>query len=304
VEKGRLGAMPVPLNLSSLPEIAPTDELLDSITGHYANSTIFMRVQKQSNALNLDRYDAVTKSWINIVTGLKLRDDDRFASDDAPSQSFSFIKADGRQYLVNRFVDGLGHYQDDLISAQQVAAAGDLPAAWSGRTGKKWLMTNEHPEYSDKWANPLMQLPAVDNLLFARTGGLQVVNPLPSDTTAGMMLLIPQKNGKELDEVVIETRSNEEWIRFGSYLYRPQETLPALVSETVTIGADGLAQWRSVKITGSKTIIITPATDEGYWRIYNSDLQLKETGKGTRSVTLSTGTYYFLFHSTASVLVK
>jgi len=304
VEKGRLGAMPAPLNLSPLPEKVPTDELLNSIAGYYANNSTLIRVQRQSNALDLARYDAGTKSWINLMTGLKLRDEDRFACDADPSQAFSFIKADGRQYLVNRFVDGLGHYQDDLIVAQQVAAAGDLPAAWSGRTGKKWLVTNEHPESPDKWATPLMQLPAVDNLLFAWTGGLQVVNPLPSDITAGMMLLIPQKNGKELDEVVIETRNNEEWIRFGSYLYRPQETIQALVSETVTIGVDGLAQWRSVKITGSKTITITPAADDGYWRIYDSAFQLKETGKGTRSVTLSTGTYYFLFHSTASVLVK
>ena len=92
-----------------------------------------------------------------------------------------------------RSVEGYGHYQDDLIYGQQVAAAGVLPAAWSGRLGKKWLMTNEHPEYSAKWASPLMQLHAVDNLLFADAGGLQIVNPFFSDSRAGMMLLIPQK---------------------------------------------------------------------------------------------------------------
>jgi hypothetical protein len=300
-EKGRIAEMPTPLNLSPRPEKTPTDELLNSVSDYYANNNTLMRVQKQSNSLNIASYDTNLNGWKDLMTGLKLRDDDCFSSDDNPSESFSFKTAEGRQYMVIRSVGGYGHYQDNLIYGQQVAAAGAIPAAWNSRLSKKWLMTNEHPEYSDKWASPLMQLTAVDSLLFANTGALQVVNPFFSDSRAGMMLLIPQLNGKELDDVVIETRTGEEWICFGSYLYRPQETMQALSNGTVIIGAEGLAEWRSIDATGTKTVTIIPAVAGGRWKIYTSDFTKMETGEGTKSVTLSGGTYYLLFHNTANV---
>jgi hypothetical protein len=129
------------------------------------------------------------------------------------------------------------------------------------------------------------------------------VNPFFSDSRAGMMLLIPQMYGTELDDVVIETRAGkEEWIRFGSYLYRPQETIQELSNGTVTIGAEGPAEWRSLDATGiTKTVTITPAVAGGRWKIYDSNFKQIETGEGTKSVTLSGGTYYLLFHDTATV---
>ena len=175
--------------------------------------------------------------------------------------------------------------------------------AWNSRLGKKWLMTNEHPESSDRWASPLMQLPSVDNLLLSHYWtGLQVVDPFLSDSRAGMMLLIPQMYGTELYDVVIETHAGEEWIHFGSYLYRPQETIQALINGTVSIGAEGLAEWRSLDTTGmTKTVTITPAVADGRWKIYDSNFIQIEMGEGTKSVTLSAGTYYLLFHNTANV---
>lgn len=301
-EKGRIAAMPVPLNLSPRPEKTPPEELLNSVSGYYARNDTFMRVRRQSSTLNVAYYDTSINDWKDTITGLKLRDDDRFTSNADPSQSVSFKTAGGRRYLVIRTVSGYGHYQDDIIQGQQVAAAGTLPAVWESRLDKVWLMTNEHPEYSGKWEYPLMQLIAVDNLLFANTGGLQVVNPFFSDSRAAMMLMIPQKYGKELDDVVIETRSVEEWIRFGSHLYRPQETIPALSSGTVTIGTEGLAEWRSLGVPGmTKTVTIAPVAAGGRWKIYNNDFTKMESGEGTRSVPLSSGKYYLLFHNTANV---
>ena len=300
-EKGRIAAMPAPLTLTPRPEKTPTDALLDSVSGYYACNDTFLRVQRQSSSLNIAYYDTSTNGWKDMMPGLKLRDDDRFSSDADPSQSASFKTADGRQYLVIRSLGGYRHYQDDLIYGQQVAAAAALPVAWSSRVGKKWVATNDHPE-SFKWASPSMELYAVDNLLFAKTGGLQIVNPFFSDSRASMMLLIPQKYGKELDDVVIETRAGEEWIRFGSYLYRPEETIPALSNGTVSIGAEGLAEWRSLDATGiTKTVTITPSVAGGRWKIYDSTFKQIEAGEGTRAVPLSGGKYYFLFHDAANV---
>jgi hypothetical protein len=187
--------------------------------------------------------------------------------------------------------------------AQQVAASGPMPASWNGRLGKTWLMTNEHPEYLSKWESPVMRLQAVDNLLFSNLEGLQIVDPFLSDSRAGMMLLIPQELGGDLKDVDIEIRGGEEWIRLGSYLYRPQETILSLISGNVIITGD-VAEWRILDATGAaKTVTITPAAAGGYWRIYKNTLELVEMGSGTKSVTLSGGKYYLLFHSTADVNV-
>ncbi len=300
-QRGRIPSMPERLNLSSRPEAAATDAFLDSVSGHYANSTVFFQVRKKAGSLDLVSYDAATGGWKELMTGLKHRDDGRFATDSDPSRSVSFITAEGRRYLVLRTVNGYGHYQDDIIMAQQVAAAGGLPAPWASRSGKTWLLTNEHPESPFKWAAPLMQLPAVDGFLLADTGALQVVDPSFSDSRAAMMLLIPQMQGKELDDVVIEARGAEEWIRFGSYLYRPFETVPVLTGGPVTIGAEGLGEWRLLDATGVTRTVAVSAAPTGSWRIYDSGFTEIERGRGSKNLTLSNGIFYLLFHHDANV---
>jgi CubicO group peptidase (beta-lactamase class C family) len=312
-EKGRIAAMPQLLSLSPRPLKTPASGQLDAVSGYYATNTALIRVQKGSdNSLNITKYDAGKNKWTDLLTGLdvmtefKLRDDDRFAADANASKSVSFAIADERQYLIMRSVMGYGHYQDDLMYGQQVAAAGSIPASWSGRLGKKWLMTNEHPDFSDKWESPVMQLFAYDNLLFANKGELQIVNPFFSDSRASMMLLIPQLNSRDINDVVIETRAGSEWIRYlGSYLYCPQETITTLSAgnNAVEIGAEGLAEWRMLVAAGAKTVTITPAAAGGHWRIYSITFEQKETGAGAKSVTLSGGTYYLLFHNTTNVNV-
>jgi len=303
-EKGKIAAMPGPLNMSSRPEKTPTDELLNSVIGYYANANTFIRIQRQSNDLNIAEYDISKNDWNDLYTGLKLRDDDRFSSNDNPSKSFSFLTSEGRQYVVLRSLQGYGHYQDNLIYAQRIAASGAIPTAWINRLGRKWLMTNDQHD-SILWSNVVRQLNAVDDLLFADSGSLEIVNPFFSETRASMMLLIPQVNGRDLNDVVIETREGEEWFRSGSCLYRPQETIKALSNGTVNIGAEGLAEWRSLDASLiTKAVTITPATAGGHWKIYNSEFQQTETGEGTKTVTLSGGQYYFIFHNTSHVVVE
>lgn len=301
-EKGRIASMPVPLKLSPRPEKTPPDKLLDSVSGWYASGNSFLRVRKQGGYLNIERYDAGKNDWQKWLTGLKLRDDERFASDADPSRQASFITAEGRQYIVFRSVGGYGQYQDDLIFGQQVAAAGKLPDSWSGRLEKKWLLVNEHPDFLDKWGTPVMQLRAVDNFLVACWGEPQVVNPFFSNSRAGMMLLIPQVTGRDLNDVVVENRGGREWIRYGSYLFRPLESVSALITKNsvVKISAEGQAEWRLLNITGRKKVTITPNAG-GRWKIYDGSFKLIEAGKGTKSMMLSGGKYYMLFHDAAKV---
>ena len=305
VEKGWIPAMPSPLKLSPGPEKTPTEDLLDSVRGYYANNSVFLRVSSQSGSLNVDKYDTGSNGWETLLADLKLRDDDRFTSDENPSQSVSFISAEERMYMVLHYLGGYGHYQDLTIQCEKLVTPAGVPATWSGRLGRKWLMTNEHPD-SDTWSTPVMALLVVDNLFFADWLGLEVVNPFFSDDRAGMMLLIPQMNGRDLNDVVIENRDGGEWIRFGSYLFRPRETVVVLSDgdNAVEIGAEGSAEWRAIDAAGTKSVTIAPAAPDGRWKLYNNDLKRIESGEGAESVTLSGGRYYLLLFSDAGVHVE
>jgi CubicO group peptidase (beta-lactamase class C family) len=296
-EKGRI-EMPSPLNLSPRPLQAPSSGLLDSAGGYYANNNSLMRVQKQpDNSLNIDTF-SVMNGWTPLKTGLRLRDDNRFSSDESPSLSYSFKTADERHYLIIRYVTGYGHYQDEIVYGQQIAAAGPLPASWNNRLGKVWLVTNAVPD-SDAWESPSIRLNAFEDLLLLDRGGIQAVNPFFSNSTAGMMLLISQIYGRDLDDVVMENHTDGEWIRLGSFLYRPRGTIPALGagSNYVSIGSQGLAEWRTIDATGvTKTITVTP---DGRWDMYNSNFERLEN----RTV-LSGDTYYVVFHDSAGVKVE
>ncbi|CAH2031297.1 serine hydrolase domain-containing protein [Trichlorobacter ammonificans] len=291
-EKGRIAAMPTPLNLPTRPLKTASSGQLDSAVGYYASNSTVMRVQKQpDDSLSIARYDAATSAWQSWITGLKLRDDDRFSNNEKPGMSFSFITTDARQYVTIRYVTGYGHYQDDIIQGQKIAAPG-LPAAWSSRAGKSWLLANEYRD-SEAWESPLMRLNTFDGFLAVnRGGGLQVVDPAAGDTRAGMMLTIPQVYGRDLDDVAIDTTRGEEWIRLGSTLYRPQETITALSagSSAVTIGAEGFAEWRKLPPTGSVSI-----SGASVWRLYDAGLEQKATGTGDGSTMLpDSGTAAYL----------
>lgn len=296
-EKRRI-EMPSPLNLSPRPLQAPSSGLLDSASGYYGNNNTLMRVQKQpDNSLNIDAFSA-EKGWTTFKTGLRLRDDKRFSSDESPSLSYSFKTADDRHYLIIRYVTGYGHYQDEIVYGQQLAAAEPLPDSWNNRLGKIWLVTNAVPD-SDAWDSPSIRLNAFEDLLLLNRGGIQAVNPSFSNSTAGMMLLIPQIYGRDLDDVVIKNHTDGEWIRLGSFLYRPQETIPALGDggNLVSIGSQGLAEWRTIDATGvTKTITIPP---DVRWGIYSSNFERIEN-----KTVLSGDTYYLIFHDAASVDVE
>lgn len=298
VEKGRIAAMPTPLNLPPRPLKTASSSQLDSAVGYYANNSTVMRVQREpDDSLSITRYDAATSAWQPWITGLKLRDDDRFSNDEKPGMSLSFISADGRQYFIIRYVTGNGHYQDDIIQGQKVSAPG-LSAVWSGRSGRNWLLTNEDPG-SVAWEAPLIRLDTFSGFLAVNRGGaLQVVDPASEDVRASMMLTIPQIYGRDLDDLVIDSIHEGEWIRIGSTLYRPQETLTTLVagSNIVTIGSEGLAEWRKLPVKGSVSISGASA-----WRLYGAELEQMAAGKGTGSAVLpGFGTAAYLMLSAPS----
>jgi hypothetical protein len=291
--------------------VAPVpDGLLAAIAGEYAlgSSIVQLRAQPDGSLLVSLRSDA---GWTPIPPGspLKYRSDGWFASDQSPLTAFKVVDADllgvPTQYIINRAPAGYGHYLNFGVFAQRVRRRpGNLSAAWRARLSSTWLVVNENPdELAWNGMDPRLRLatvPNVDGLIAVRppTQGpapppaeghidAHIVDASASDTVATMMLIIPQLNGRDLDDLDIVERDGAEWTRFGSYMHQPLASVPVLprgATDAVTIGPEGYAEWRAV--ASDVTPVQVTITTTGAWQLYDPAFTTVANGKGSAVASL------------------
>jgi CubicO group peptidase (beta-lactamase class C family) len=270
-------AFPSPLR-AVVPPVKPVPPgLLAAMAGEYGAYNVILRLQPQPDD-SLVSFALSGDGWAQDPSPLKHRGDGWFSSDQNPLRTVKVIEAGGTQYLVTRSPGGYGQFLDDALLVQRVSAPGhNLSAAWNARLSSTWLLVNESPD-SLAWPtmDPRLRLataPELNGLIVVRPPkepGFYVVDPSASDTVATMMLLIPQLNGRDLNDLDIVVRDGVEWTRFGSYMHTPLAAVPVLppgATSTVTIGPDGHAEWRAVA-TNSTPVGVDIATT-GAWRIYD-----------------------------------
>lgn len=278
-ERGSIAQVPAPLPEVPQPEQAATDADLAAMVGFYAQYEALLRIEAQADrTLTIKRYnDGV---WDEDAHDLKRREDGTFSSDAEPLAAYWTFVADGRRYLGVRNRRGLGHYLAAFPFGQGVEPADDLSPAWVARVGQRWLLVNESGQ------SVVLALGAPPGTILETVAGLPgfllgfsgIVDPAGSDTQARMFLKIPVNFGRDLNDVVMETRDGEEWLRCGGFLFRPQASVPelALGDNMVPIGAEGLAEWRKLPGTGAKASIAGATA----WKLYDADLKLLASGNG------------------------
>ena len=306
----RIAAFPSPL-LPVVPPVAPVpDGLLAAIAGEYAQGSLIMQLQPQPDGSLLVslRSDA---GWTPIPPGspLKYRSDGWFASDQEPLTAFKVVDADllgvPTQYILSRTPAGYGHYLNFSVVAQRVRRRPrNLSAAWRARLSSTWLVVNENPdELTWNGMDPRLRLATVPNLegLIAVRWSesrppppghidAHIVDASASDTVATMMLIIPQSNGRDLDDLDIVQRDGAEWTRFGSYMHQPLASVPVQprgATEVVTIGPEGYAEWRAV--ASEATPVQITITTTGAWHLYDPAFTTVANGKGNAVTSLPAG---------------
>jgi CubicO group peptidase (beta-lactamase class C family) len=309
-ENGRIAAFPSPL-LSVVPHVAPVpDGLLAAIAGEYAQGSLILQLQPKPDGSLLVSLRSET-GWTPNGSPLKYRSDGWFASDQDPLKAFKVVDANllgvPTQYILNRAPGGYGHYLDYVVLAQRVRRRpSDLSAAWRARLSSTWLVVNENPdELAWNSMDPRLRLatvPKLEGLIAVRPPAdvtapagagymdAHIVDASGSDTVATMMLIVPQLNGRDLNDLDIVQRDGTEWTRFGSYMHQPLASVPVLpkgANEVVTIGPEAYAEWRAV--ASDATPVQITITTTGAWHLYDPEFKTVANGKGNAATSLPAG---------------
>jgi CubicO group peptidase (beta-lactamase class C family) len=253
-ERGDI-AMPAPLALTPPPAVAPSDADISAMAGSYGRSDALHRfVPQDDRTLSMLVYTG--GNWVPAATGLRLRNDGHWSSDAAPGTAYRTVSASGLHFLVRRVTPGYGHYLADIPAAQRFDAKTAVPAAWQARTGKRWFMVNEHPLCTEP-AGALLVGAAPELPGYVLIGDFgQVTDPAGNANASLMCQKTPMEAARDLNDVVVEARGGEEWMRIGPYVLRPQSGMPSFAAGThaITIGAEGYAEWRRLPPSGAVSV--------------------------------------------------
>lgn len=297
-EQGHIPSFPQPLPNIPTPSVTPLAKDLEAIQGYFANSSnIFKITVNAESSITLSGY--VEGAWKEQIAELKMRDNGHFSSDEQPLTEFYSVTSEYGMYLAVREAKGNQHYQNDSLLAQKITAQGPLSQAWSERTGKKWLAVNFNPDsvfLTGGERLTILQIEGLEGLICVspQEGSYSILDPSQSDSRGSMMLFLPQE-GRDQNDLFVFDQNGEEWLRFGSYVYRPLESVPELTSSVFSIGPQGYAQWYSLDSEElQKTVDITSNSD---WKIYDPEFNVltESAGPGQETLPAASGKYYFLF---------
>jgi len=303
VERGLISAMPPALSTVDLPLTAVPAADKATYPGTYASSNgVFRVTYGAGDALTVNVYQS---GWQDAYSNFKLRSDGWYAADGDPVTALRLLTASGRQYLALRKPTASRFYSFTTLVAQRLDAKPAISAAWLARVGERWLPVNKdltihYPVKVDDQSVQLTAIPALTGYLLS-SKILADMTPPSNDRLDGMFLIVPD-GVRGLHDAAMETWNAEQWLRLGSYLYRPQSTIPLLAPgpAAVTIGADEFAEWRRLPAAG--TISVTNAT---YWALFDATYTelASGTGPGTHAFAGVGAKYLVLFGAAGTSII-
>jgi hypothetical protein len=227
-EMGKLRALPPPAPMAVPALATSSSSAVDALLGVYGRATKPLKaISPDSQQIDLWEWGAHPQGlqgWVRLCEGLRVRSDGWWWSDAQPGTHYRWEQADGRRYLFSRELAAAGHYWvTKPIGQQMPAAPGPLPGAWRARLASTWQVTNDSPESiplaMGAGAATLQELPELPGYLFWDDS--QFLLPL-SDDRAGMAVQVPHNAGRDLVELVVETRDKEEWMHAAGWIYHRQ----------------------------------------------------------------------------------
>ncbi|OWT57550.1 serine hydrolase domain-containing protein [Candidimonas nitroreducens] len=291
VDKHRLAGMPQKLSATP-PPVAPDGSAdLSGIQGYYGSfEGVSKVVPNGSDAVDLLRY--VNGAWTMVASGLQLRTDGWFASDQSP-RSFRIEDIGSYRYLSSRFVTGYGHYLGGLPYGERIQAESPISPAWRARIGQSWVLVNEHESstslVSDSPRVTLSEIPDLPG--YVQIDGRQPLLP-DTDLRTRQFLKIPVIMGRDLYELVVRQPDGAaEWLWFGGYLYRPLSSIPSVSAGTRAVQFDAEGNSECLLLEHCSAVTVSGARA---WRLYDDQWKVVQFVEGPGSATFSAANRYYL----------
>lgn len=295
VERGRLERMPEPLSGESLPVQAVPEEERKVFAGFYASSHGVLRLSYEADdSITLEVFGA---DWAPIYQNLRLRSDGWYAADGEPVAALRTLTVGENRYIALRERGASDHYSYTTLVGQGLDAESSISSAWAARLGAIWLPVNQalYVHFPVKTESPGFRLRTITGLNGYLYGNkiLRDMRPASPGRLDGMFLTVPD-SVREMQDVALEDWRGEEWLRVGSYLYRPLSGVPLLSKgETaVTIGKEAFAEWFRLPSSGMLSV-----TGAKFWIRYDDSVTEVASGSQNMSINLSeSGAAYLLLY--------
>jgi len=274
-EQGTIRKLPPKAPTSAPPRRPSTAAQLQAMTDTWASYDTTLRISPTPGDAQALTIEVLRDGrWAQAGTDFSLRTDGRFHSGASPT-GYRRMRAGNRDYLVLTFTGLDGYSTTEILGYQRVAGRTALSAAWDERVGRTWVVVNELSDSATYdstgptlklWAVP--DLPGYVGVSVPMYGACQIHDAAQDDDVAHLFLQIPGNNGRDQEDLVVERHGREDWMRWASSLYRPLAGVPALAAgaNTVTIGADGHAEWREAKEAAALRVEGAAA-----WYLYDGD---------------------------------
>lgn len=276
-EKGVIKELkPTPTFKASNKETMP-QELLD-YAGVYADSTELMKIEiSKAGELSISSIMAPTfpAQKYSYNTNGEFLDAEGFL-DAKGTSKVSFVKeSNGRIYLWIQgygMIPGLGEAALTQYAAEKLEAnalSSEVLSAWQKRQGKMYFDVSE--KYSSQF---YMSMPVAGIAMFPDAPGYMGSNKITGPDKAEMTVQIPTLGGRDLADIIFETKDGVEYLKVGNQLFIPQDAIKPIYAgpqSLVTIQADGYARWYEVPETASGKLMTVVLPPKGSFAVYDEN---------------------------------
>lgn len=303
VERGVLSLMP-PAVQSGATIAARKLKGRREIAGTYGHYRGLLRIDAEpEGGFKLSKYQ--DGAWGTPTTGFELRARNALVRPTDPAQTFQLRDLGGIETLVAYLPYGYGHYELEFPLAQRMEPKTALSPAWQARVGREWLATNEPPDSAAYGLAPpmlkLQDVPGLPGYVTVTTAdwegfSSQVVDASRQDDCGFMCLKIPVSQSRDMNDLEIVVRNGEDWLRSGSAIYRPRETVPVLDKE-----------WRKIEVESadmgswfrSESALTAKAKGLTAWKVFDQELKLLSEGSSGQP-DVPKGGYLLVFGTTGT----
>ena len=269
---------------------------LEGTYGHYRGLVKITR--EPEGGFSLSKYQDGT--WGKPTAGYELRARNTLLQPTDPAQTFQLREVGGVETLVAYLPYGFGHYELEFPLAQKLAPRSALSPTWQGRVGREWLAANEPPDSAAYGLAPpklkLHDVPGLPGYVTVSTADWegftsQVADASRGDDRAYMCLKIPVSQSRDLNDLEIMARNGEDWLRVGSAVYRPRDTVPVLDREQRKIDVESTEMGSWFRTDDALSV---KASGLAAWKVFDDQLKLLSEGTSGQP-ELPKGGYLLVF---------